>query len=482
MTRQAKKAGAASIGRPLGFIGTLAMAMALLLAFGPSGAAAQQAVLRAGDGEESTVIPGQVIEIPIVMDMTTAAPLSFGSATFSLGWQTDRLTFVSATTLDPPPPPSSGLLAIEDLQYQGAFQLSSATFGSSSTNYALGRLAYNPAKHSLFLAGHAVQKSVAEFAIPVPGLGTVVSELPKVDSPIQPFVSILGTSPNGNPESLDRVSGMLWLDGQLIINAEQYYDAAGDNYDTSLLVRDADDLGGAVDGYFELNGRAKAAGYLAAIPAEWQKAFGAEYLTGWSSVNSIISRYSVGPTLWTFDPQDMIGAPTGAQGPVATTPFMNFSYGDGHFLADDALVNQQGSGSPIWNHLSSGVYGFIVPGTRTFAVFGSSGGVDSGVGYKITQDDGTVCGGYCSYVAADNYSYYWLFDVDDILGATNVYDPKPYAYGRWDVPFSDNNPAHVIIGATFDPVGRVLYLALSNAGRLGTYDRPPLILSYLIPE
>ena len=35
-----------------------------------------------------------------------------------------------------------GLLAIEDLQYEGAFGLSSATFGSSSTNYAVGRLAY----------------------------------------------------------------------------------------------------------------------------------------------------------------------------------------------------------------------------------------------------------------------------------------------------------------------------------------------------
>ena len=86
-----------------------------------------------------------------------------------------------------------------------------------------------------------------------------------------------------------------------------------------------------------------------------------------------------------------------------------------------------------------------------------------------------------TYAAADNYSYDWFFDVDDILAATNVYDPRPYAYGRWDVPFGDN-PGHVVIGGAFDPVGRVLYVTLSKAGQVGTYDRPPLILTYRIPE
>jgi hypothetical protein len=219
---------------------------------------------------------------------------------------------------------------------------------------------------------------------------------------------------------------------------------------------------------------------MAAIPAEWQQALGGEYLAGWSSVHSIISRYSVGPSLWVFDPHDITDAAVGAQGPVAATAFMNFGYGDGQFLAADALQNQQGSASPVWNHLSRGVYGFIVPGTRTFAVLGSSGGVDSGIGYKITQDDGNLCGGYCSYEAADNYSYYWLFDLDEILGAAGVSDPRPYAYVRWTLPFS-GNPGHVIIGGAFDPVGRVLYVALSKAGQVSTYDRPPLILTYQIP-
>ena len=80
---------------------------------------------------------------------------------------------------------------------------------------------------------------------------------PWVDAPIQPFAALLGSSPNGNPEGIDRITGMLLLDGQLIVNAEALYDAAGDNDDTSLLVRDASSLGGVVDGYFELGFRQK---------------------------------------------------------------------------------------------------------------------------------------------------------------------------------------------------------------------------------
>ena len=145
-----------------------------------------------------------------------------------------------------------------------------------------------------------------------------------------------------------------------------------------------------------------------------------------------------------------------------------------------ALNTQEGSASPVWNFLSNGVYGFIAPGTRTFVVVGSSGGIDSGIGYKITQDDGRLCGGYCSYAASDNYSYYWLFDLDEILAAGSPSEPRPYAYGRWDVPFG--SPGRVVIGGAFDSAGRVLYVALSNAGQVGTYDRPPLILTFRVGE
>ena len=56
----------------------------------------------------------------------------------------------------------------------------------------------------------------------------------------------------------------------------------------------------------------------------------------------------------------------------------------------------------------------------------------------------------------------------------------PYAYGAWSVPFDDNG-SHSIIGGTFDEESGVLYLTLSKAGQVGTYDRPPVIVAFQIP-
>ena len=167
--------------------------------------------------------------------------------------------------------PDPQLASIEDLVYEGAFRLSSDDFGASNTNYAVGTLGYNPQNHSLYIAGHAHHNAVAEFAIPEPGLSDQVDQLPVVDKPVQEFATVLDSSPNGNPESIDRITGMLWVEGQLLINAETWYDAPGDNVDTTLVVRDGDDLTGDVDGYFELNGAARAAGYMSPITGAWQE-------------------------------------------------------------------------------------------------------------------------------------------------------------------------------------------------------------------
>jgi len=74
----------------------------------------------------------------------------------------------------------------------------------------------------------------------------------------------------------------------------------------------------------------------------------------------------------------------------------------------------------------------------------------------------------------------WFFDVDEILAAENVYDPRPYAYGKWSVPFDDGG-RHLVIGATFDPATSTLYVALESAAQVGDYDRPPLIVTFQTP-
>ncbi|RZS93819.1 hypothetical protein [Aquimarina brevivitae] len=386
------------------------------------------------------------------------------------------LVFISCTNDDnkgSTPPNDPQLVTITDFQYQGAFRISSATFGASSSNYSSGPIAYNPDNHSLFIVGNEQVNAIAEFPIPELLDKATLAELNASEAPTQEFTTILNAV--ANPTGVDRINGMLYKNGQLIINAEKWYDASGTNENTTLVLRDANDLTNTtIDGYYQLNGAANAAGYLSYIPEEWQASFNASYITGWSSVNSIISRYSYGPSLFTFDENDVLNT-SASTGPINTNPFLNFSFANGNHITPPS----NDPGQDLWNYLSEGIYGFIIPGTRTFAVFGSSGGVDSGIGYKIIQDNGNECGGYCAYQAADYYNYYWFFDLDDILNAENVWDPRPYAYGRFSVPF-DEQGEHSIIGATFDSGSGMLYLCLSKAGQMGTYDRPPLIVGYKI--
>ncbi|MGE3633589.1 MAG: hypothetical protein AB7P00_27055 [Sandaracinaceae bacterium] len=381
------------------------------------------------------------------------------------------------------------LLAIDDLRYVGAFRIDERMFGSSSVDYATGALGYSPDHHSLYVAGFRPEAMVGEFAIPDPlGTGMTVAELPNVDTALQAFQPILDRAADGNPESLDTVTGMLWVDGDLIVNGNVWYDADGGTRDTTIVVRGGQ-LDGTVDGYFELEGAAWVAGYMAWLPDEWRTAFGAPALVGWASNYSIVSRYSVGPTLFTFDPEALVAAGAGTD--VATTMHLGFPYSDGVYLAPDALDYQcdvladmvttecqpGAMASDLWNFVSRGVYGFVVPGTRTFAVFGSLGGSRSGLGYKITRSDGNLCGGPCAYDPDDYDNYYWFFDVDAILGASSPSEPRPYAWGAWSVPF-DADGSHEILGGAFAPDTGILYLSLSHAGQVGTYDRPPLIVAF----
>lgn len=88
---------------------------------------------------------------------------------------------------------------------------------------------------------------------------------------------------------------------------------------------------------------------------------------------------------------------------------------------------------------------------------GKSGGHESGVCYKCTQDNGRLCGGYCTPKANDNYAYYWLFDIKDFVkvqnGEMKSWEVQPYDYGKFPKTFSRD-----IGGASFDPTTVCLFL------------------------
>lgn len=367
------------------------------------------------------------------------------------------------------------LATVENFKYVGSFRLDDRKYGDSNMTFAVGTLGYNPDKHSLFIAGHAHHNAIAEFEIPEALMGTTVKDLNEA-KPLQYFKSILSTAPTGNPNGNDKITGLYYYKGKLVVNTEKWYDAAGSNTDTTLVLQDAKNLAtSAVKGYYRLKGAARAAGYISDVPPNYQAQLDSKHITGWSSVYSIISRYSIGPSMYKLNLNDLTDSD---ELDVHTEALMSF-HGKNMLAPNANAMNVSGNASPLWNSLSNGVYGFIIPNTRTFAVVGSSSAIVGGLGYKITQDNGNLCGGPCAFLSDEVYNYIWLFNMDDIINAQNIYDPRPYYYGKWPQPF-DNKGKNSIIGATFDANESALYLAISKAGQTGDYDKDPLINKFII--
>ena len=218
-------------------------------------------------------------------------------------------------------------------------------------------------------------------------------------------------------------------------------------------------------------------GWISPIPPAWQATLGGSHLTGQSSGIPIISRTSVGPPAFAFDPLQIVGTTGTAQvpSPVPTVTLLDFSLDDP--LHGD-LSNSTGT-NDLWTHLSRAIYGLVVPGTRTYLTLGHSGGHASGVCYKCTQSDGTLCGGYCAPDADDYSLYYWLWDLDDLVavkaGALSPHEPRPYELGVLPSAFDTRE----LGGGAFDPASGLLYLTLQRADlEQGAYSNPPVVAVY----
>jgi hypothetical protein len=420
----------------------------------------------------------------------------------------------SVTTADTRPEPriiDYPLASISNFEYNGAFRIPNTSYGASSANYSEGVIAYNPTNRSIFLVGHEQDDAFAEFTIPELGFSTTdISSLPNAEN-IQPFVQFFDRVPNKTAgDKIDQVTGMYVNAGELIVNAAEFYDGAANNVDTTLVVRDASNLASSrIDGFYQLDGGVHSAGWISDIPADLkQYVAGYSHIVGYSSVLAINSRNSMGPTAFLLN----LGEFENADSNISTVPVQDFSlsnylhkneldsgedweawginvFGDRGDPDTDGDGNIVTRGNDLWTEKSNGVYGFVIPGSRTYAVIGSSGGHESGIGYKITQDDGTLCGGFCSWEAADNYNYYWLWDIKDLVevlsGNNSSSEARPYEYGKFITPFQYNGKTgdphvNLIGGGAYDEGKNILYLTLKNAGQLGDYDRSPLILAYSI--
>ncbi|MCK5669229.1 MAG: hypothetical protein KAI15_09095, partial [Gammaproteobacteria bacterium] len=230
----------------------------------------------------------------------------------------------------------------------------------------------------------------------------------------------------------------------------------------------------------------------------WQDALGGDFITGWASNFPIASRNSIGPSAFVVNMND-INPSADPDTLIPTTPLMNFSLANP--LHSDIYNNNETTkrnnknqdtvpvivgDNDLWTVVSWAVYGFIVPNTRTYAVFGSSGGHFSGLGYKILQD-GAInnCPGPCAVSPDDYYNYYWFFDVDDLVAVKNgeklAHEIRPYDYGVFPAPFQTEanilyeRPQAIrpIRGGDYDAASSTLYLVLG-----GSLQEEQIIVAY----
>ena len=368
-----------------------------------------------------------------------------------------------------------GLQAAFDIEYLGAFRVTAG--GQSSSDYAIGALGFNPINNSIYMAGHDYHKAIAEFEVPSDlSFEKKVSNIPEA-TVIQKYVTILDKKDVG--KTTNKINGILFYNRKLLVSSEIWYDANARNLDNLQVISNAQNIKSSVfKGMLQLDGGAKAAGYMSKVPEELREKVGAEYLTGWASNYSITSRYSQGPSLYRFDPMQAINAVVTADRTIETNPLMVFPLSKGKQLVEGGN-NYTSEISPLWGPIAKVKYGFIIPGTTYFLAIGWHAGIHSGIGYKIKQSNGRLCGGPCPYNSDDIYNYFWIFDVDDMLAADQPWLVRPISYGKWSHPY-DNNSANQVIGGTYDNEKNILYLALNGAGQIGNYDRPPLIISYKV--
>lgn len=400
------------------------------------------------------------------------------------------------------------IINIDDFVYQGAFRIPSGSFDSISADYTEGIIAVNHDNNSLYLCGHDWYESIGEFSIPTLVNSTDINDL-NIAENLQPFKDILDLATNGNPFDRNLISGMLYENNKLYVNAVTYYDCNTEHSLTTLVVETPSDIANSeITGYYTLDGFCHASGWISQVPEEWLSSLGGDHICGNSSKYPINTRSTIGISAFSFNISDISGNPD----TISTTTLLDFdlanmlcadynSYQNPRYNlisydADKAVtghtaedVNAVPGDNNLWTEVSQASYGFIVPGTRTYFTVGASGGHNFGIGYKAKQSNGHIAGGPCAYDASDYYNYYWLWDVNDLLavknGTKNEYDIRPYAYGEFDVPFQYDNykdtaEFHEIIGGCYDKESGLLYLTIKNGLSISAYGYLPVIVAYKI--
>jgi hypothetical protein len=358
------------------------------------------------------------------------------------------------------------------LKYSGGFRVNLKEEGASRSGYAQGTFTLSEDSKSFYMVGHVHHQSIAQYALPTIVESENIKDLKITGKAIQPYTKLLGRAHTGNKQKLNRITGMELIEGELFVNAVEYYDANTNNSNTTLIIREPTNMAKSkIDGYFDLKGAAHSAGWISKLPKKWEDKLQASYLMGFASNYPINSRSSIGPTAFVYYLDNFAQTDLNS-GFVPARPILDYSL--------KHPLNKRTGENNLWTDVSEAIYGFVIPGTDYYLVIGQSGGHESGVGYKITQNTGRVCGGPCPRDQNDVYHHYWIWDMNELLTVDQnkimPHEPKPIHYGTIQMPFQPSRGIYDIAGADFDRKHNKLYVLISNADRLQSkYEGAPIM-------
>lgn len=330
------------------------------------------------------------------------------------------------------------LVQAGDLIHESSFTLPA----DDCYTYVQGALAFNPARGSLFVAGHDQRQEVSEVSAPASGTATVLQSCRSVAT----LHAINPSDYNG-----ERIGGLYVVGDRLIIGAYSDYDA-NESARASHFVRSVTLSSGAAAGPVKIGALkvAYTAGYMAPIPQVWQSALGGQLLDGECCL-SIISRTSSGPSVFAVDPANILAL----QNPVPAQPLV-------YYPLDHPLEPWGASGVHLLYNGTTSIRGVVIPeGTRSALFFGRHG-----IG-PWCYGDGAPCGDPVDpYKGNHAYPYQaqvWAYDVADLAavraGAKQPWEIRPYAV--WKL---EGFPSADVVGVTTDPATGRIFISERRGG------------------
>jgi len=158
------------------------------------------------------------------------------------------------------------LISIKNLAFAGAFTVPADKYQQSTMNYSEGVMEING--DTMFIVGHDRDDAIAQFRVPRLVRSENIKDLNSSGPPVQGFAEILNRATGGNSQGLDQIVGLEMLNGSLIVNAIEYYDAPNDNNLTTFVVADASQLETSeVSRMHSMQGLARSAGWMSTVPA-----------------------------------------------------------------------------------------------------------------------------------------------------------------------------------------------------------------------